>query len=120
MRGDPGGSGSSSGGSDGFSVDPASLDGAAGQLGRAYDDLGVAMRVYDADSDQPGTAFGDFGVPDAWVAFDADWALELKTTHTALAELIRKVEQTSRNYRTADQNVRLDMQSLHTRLAGRG
>jgi hypothetical protein len=98
MRVDPGGG-------DGFSVDPASLSGVAGQVGRAYDDYNTVI-VYFCGADVPsGTELGQDGVPAAWSAFESAWSAELSTTSLALAELTRKLQATSDNYRANEAKV---------------
>ena len=78
-----------------FQVDPASLSGAAAQLGHAYDDMNTAIAYYASAGATAPAAFGDFGTADAWSSFDSAWsdepaALELPepligTAPTALA-----------------------------------
>ena len=99
MRVDPGGS-------DGFSVDPASLSGVAGQVGRAYDDYDTVIVYFCGTGDTPsGTELGQDGVPAAWSAFESAWGAELSTTSLALAELTRKLQATSENYSTNEAKV---------------
>lgn len=83
---------------DGFAVDPARLDGVAGQLGRCYDDFSAAAGEFAGGG--PAQVLGD--VRDAWTGFDNAWTNELLTTKTALAELIGKVSSTADTYRDTE------------------
>ncbi len=98
MRADPGGG-------EGFDVDPAQLDGVAGQLGRAYDDFDKAITDYAGTACYAQSDFGDFGVGPAWTNFDGALASEMSVLGEALAELIRKVDSTSANYRDNEHEV---------------
>lgn len=91
MRVDPGGG-------DGFQVDPASLGGAAGQLGRAYDDFDTAITDYAGTACYSQQDFGDFGMGPAWSNFDGAWAGEMGVLNSAIAELIKKIDSTAANY----------------------
>lgn len=86
---------------DGFSVDPALLGGAAGQIGKAYDDLTTAIAQY-SGQDSPSPA--DFGseVGSAWSNFDDAWAQELKVLGLALTELTSKVHSAAASYSGAE------------------
>jgi hypothetical protein len=86
---------------DGFSVDPASLHGVAGQIGKAYDDLNTAITRYGGS--QPATP-GDFGseVSPAWSNFDGAWAQELDVLSLATMEMIGNVSNAATGYTTAD------------------
>jgi len=85
---------------DGFSVDPAHLAGAAGQLGQAFDDLNTAINQYGSGS----ATLADFGseAASAWASFDGAWAQELNVLGLALTEMIRKVSKTAVGYSAAD------------------
>ncbi len=78
-----------------FQVDPASLSGAAGQLGQAYDDMNTAIAYYASAGTSAPAAFGDFGMADAWSSFDSAWSDELSVTAAALQELSQKVAASS-------------------------
>jgi uncharacterized protein YukE len=95
MREDPGGG-------SGFQVDPAELKGAAGQLGRAHDDMNVAITDYDGSVCTAPAAFGDFGMADAYSAFNSAWSAELSVTSEAIDELATKVTTTADNYQASD------------------
>jgi hypothetical protein len=98
MRVDPGGG-------SGFAVDPAQLKGAAGQLGRAYDDFNTAIDDYAGAECYDQSAFGDFGMGAAWSAFDSAWAGEMGVTSAAISELIGKVNTTADNYSGTEDHV---------------
>lgn len=86
---------------DGFEVDPARLDGVAGELGRCYDDFSEAAQEFSRGGS--GSSFG--AIQGAWASFDSAWSDELLTTKTAIAELIGKVSSTADTYRDADYQV---------------
>jgi hypothetical protein len=90
------------GGGSGFAVDPAELKGAAGQLGQAYDDFDTAITDYGGSVCYDPAAFGDFGLGDAWSAFNSAWASEMSVTSAAIAEMINKINTTSDNYGGTD------------------
>ncbi|HEV2634335.1 MAG TPA: hypothetical protein VGX23_04250 [Actinocrinis sp.] len=89
----------------GFQVDPAGLAGMAGRVGRAYDDFGGAVVGFREGGGSFPSAFGEFGVGDAWTSFNAAWSSELDVTRSALAELIRKVSTTAQRYEEAEATV---------------
>lgn len=93
---------------DGFAVDPAGLDGVAGQLGRCYDDFDAASEEFTRGG--PASAFGD--VRDAWSGFDDAWTAELLTTKTAIAELIGKVSSTADTYRDTEYKIEKAIRDL--------
>jgi uncharacterized protein YukE len=94
------GGGSSTGGDSGFEVDPATLKGAAGKLGTAYDNFLAVVSDFDSSGAFDPSLFGD--VQDAWSSFDTAWANEVTTTRAAIAELIQKVSTTADAYSNTD------------------
>lgn len=89
---------------DGFTVDPARLDGLAGALGRCYDDFNAATGEFARGGSESGArAFGD--LRDAWTSFNDAWSNELLTTKTAIAELIGKVSSAADTYRDAEYQI---------------
>ena len=95
---DPDG-GSINGGS-GFEVDPATLKGAAGKLGRTYDDFQAVVDDFKTAGSFDANLFGD--IQSAWSSFDRAWSYEVTTANAAIAELIQKLSATSDNYTDAD------------------
>jgi hypothetical protein len=85
---------------DGFFVDPAHLQGVAGQIGAAYDDVWTGTTQFSGDY----PSSGDFGAPvaDAWSFFDSQWAEELQTFGVAITEMITKVQAAGAGYAKAD------------------
>lgn len=95
------------GGGDGFAVDPATLSGVAGTLGKTYDDLGegnadLMSTVYAGDDD---SVFGDPDVVTAWNSFTSAILSEFDEDTTAVAELITKLLTTAQRYTEADSGV---------------
>ncbi|HEY3867797.1 MAG TPA: hypothetical protein VGM10_05585 [Actinocrinis sp.] len=98
MRIDPGGG-------SGFQVDPASLSGVAGQLGRVYDDYNTVIADFYDSLCYSADAFGDSGVGQAWTAFNTAWGSELSVDSDALAEAVRKVSTSAQLYQETEDNV---------------
>lgn len=100
--------GSSSGGasSGGFHVDPAALQGAAGRLGRAYDEFQsvITDSVSVQYSDNSPASLGD-GVVEAWLSFGQAWGAEAGVMGQALVEMITRLYENAANYKaTEDDN----------------
>lgn len=108
MRVDPGGG-------NGFTVDAVQLNEVARQLGRAYDDMNTALANYGGASCYDASAFGDFGMRDAWSGFDSNWAGELSTISQAIDELSTKVVATTNNYTSTEGGVTDVFHGIHLR-----
>jgi uncharacterized protein YukE len=85
---------------DGFSVDPAHLQGVAGQIANAIDDLSTEITQFGGDHSD----VAEFGTPvaEAWSNFAGAWAQELQTFGLALTEMSTKVEAAGADYAKAD------------------
>jgi hypothetical protein len=87
---------------DGFGVHTGALDQVAGQLGKVAGDLATVSSDYVDPLCYTLGDFGEFGMDQAWYAFDTDWSREIQLTVDAMNELVRKVTASNANYRTAD------------------
>jgi hypothetical protein len=94
---------------DGFAVDPATLGGVAGDLGRAYDDLNTAYGdlLATAYAGDDASVFGAPEVVTAWNQFCSAFFGEFEEDLAAVAELINKLMTSAQKYteneaRTAD------------------
>ena len=88
-----------------FQVDPAQLSGAAGQLGRAYDDFNTALVDYYGAACEDASVFGDATVGQAATAFNTALASELELYVEALAEMVRNVSTTAQRYQETERAV---------------
>ncbi|MFB7665304.1 hypothetical protein ACFC1R_15320 [Kitasatospora sp. NPDC056138] len=89
----------------GYGVHLDMMDQMAGQLHQVSTDLAGATSAYTAPVCYAKSDFGEFGVDDAWQAFDSAWAQEIALAQKAVDELVQQVTQTTANYRTAEANV---------------
>lgn len=92
-------------GGSGFQVDPASLSGVAGQLGRAYDDYNNVIVDFFGTACYGADVFGDAGVGQAWTAFNDAWTNELNLSSAALAEAVEKVSTSAQLYQETEDSV---------------
>ena len=88
----------------GFAVDPATLSGVAGELGKSYDDLNngyvdLLTTVYAGDDN---SVFGDPDVVTAWNAFSSAYLSEFDEDIAAVSELITKLLTTAQRYAETD------------------
>lgn len=86
---------------DGFSVDPATLHGVAGQIGKAYDDLNTAISQYCGPEQGTPGVFGS-EVSAAWTNFNGAWSQEFNVLGLAIQEMIGKVGGAALGYQAAD------------------
>lgn len=101
-----------SGGSGELLVDLPGLEKAIGQLSRADQDFTALIKAYHGTMCYAPEAFGDFGVDDAWSAFDCAWAAELSQTSKALTELIQNVQAAAARIRGTDDGSARRMRSV--------
>ncbi|MFI9326874.1 type VII secretion target [Kitasatospora sp. NPDC052868] len=97
----PGGSG----GSDGYRVNVAGLNGVTEQLNKTATDIAAAKTAFAGSVCYASTAFGEFGMDKAWSSFDVAWSKEISVTQRALDELSQKMATTTTNYRNAEKAV---------------
>ncbi|MFI6843920.1 type VII secretion target [Kitasatospora sp. NBC_00085] len=100
-----GAAGSGAGGAGGYGVSLAGLSGVSDQLGKTATDIATAKTAYAGSVCYASTAFGEFGMDQAWAAFDAAWSKEIEVTQRALDELSQKMSTTTQNYRNAEKAV---------------
>ncbi|HJD80943.1 type VII secretion target [Kitasatospora aureofaciens] len=92
-----------------YTVQPDALDQVATALDNVATDLSSADLAYAGQVTYDSSAFGEFGMDQAWSAFDSNWSKELHITRRAVAELAGKVSRTSGNYRAAEARVASSM-----------
>ncbi|MEY9946108.1 type VII secretion target [Kitasatospora sp. GAS1066B] len=97
--------GQGGGGPGGYQVHPQAMDAVAGQLSQVAADLQQAESSYNAPVCYAGSAFGEFGMDQAWEKFDTDWGAEIRVTQRAVAELNQNLTSTTANYRAAEATV---------------
>ncbi|MER7672454.1 type VII secretion target [Kitasatospora sp. NPDC096128] len=85
-----------------YTVQPDALDGVATALANVAADLSSADLAYLGQVTYDASAFGEFGMDQAWSSFDGNWSKELHITQRAVTELAQKVSRTSGNYRAAE------------------
>ncbi|WP_406206618.1 type VII secretion target [Kitasatospora sp. NBC_01560] len=101
-----GGAGAGGGaGGDGYSVSLAGLSGVSDQLGKTATDIAAAKAAYAGSVCYASTAFGEFGMDQAWSAFDTAWSKEITVTQRALDELSQKMSTTTQNYRNTEKAI---------------
>ncbi|MBV6700209.1 hypothetical protein KV557_24410 [Kitasatospora aureofaciens] len=93
----------------GYTVQLDALDGVVGALHNVATDLASANLAYTAQVCYVSTAFGEFGMDQAWATFDGNWSQELHVTQRAVDELVQKVSTTSGNYRAAEAKLAASM-----------
>ncbi|AUY48956.1 MULTISPECIES: type VII secretion target [Streptomycetaceae] len=89
----------------GYGVSLAGLSGVGDQLGKTATDIAAAKAAYAGSVCYASTAFGEFGMDQAWAAFDTAWSKEITVTQRALDELSQKMSATTQNYRNAEKAV---------------
>ncbi|MDF3141404.1 MULTISPECIES: hypothetical protein [unclassified Streptomyces] len=89
-------------GSDGYRIHASGMDGEAGKLDRAGDDVGVIRKAVEDHMCYAPDALGGSDSGPAYNNFAAAWQAEAKTLEAALHELADKVSISQRNYESAD------------------
>jgi hypothetical protein len=85
-----------------FFVDPAGLQGVAGELGRVYDDVNTALADW---ADAVAVSAEELGDPDlasAYSGFMQAWSAETNLGEAALGELVKKVSTAKQLFVEAD------------------
>ncbi|GAA2519239.1 WXG100 family type VII secretion target [Streptomyces longisporus] len=104
-------------GSDGYRIDASGMDGEAGKLDQAGDDVGAIRKAVEDHMCYAPDALGGSDSGPAYDNFAAAWQSEAKTLEAALHELADKVGISQRNYENADHETIL---ALHSAGAGDG
>ncbi|MGW2571248.1 WXG100 family type VII secretion target [Streptomyces sp. NPDC001537] len=104
-------------GSDGYRVDAGGMDGEAGKLDRAGDDVGVIRKAVEDHMCYTADTLGGSDSGPAYDNFAAAWQAEAKTLEAALHELADKVGISQRSYESADHETIL---ALHSAGSGDG
>ncbi|MFD5427563.1 hypothetical protein [Streptomyces sp. NPDC127084] len=102
-------------GSDGYQIQASGMDGEAGKLDRAGEDVGLIRKAVEDGMCYAHDALGGSDSGPAYDDFAAAWQDEAKTLEAALHELADKVGVSQRNYQNADQET---IVALHS--AGNG
>ncbi|MFE7853359.1 hypothetical protein [Streptomyces sp. NPDC057403] len=89
-------------GSGGYRIDASGMDGEAGQLDQAGNDVGVIRKAVEDHMCYTPDALGGSDSGPAYDNFAAAWQAEAKTLEAALHELADKVGISQRNYQGAD------------------
>ncbi|WP_147998868.1 hypothetical protein [Streptomyces sp. uw30] len=89
-------------GSDGYRIHASGMDGEAGKLDRAGDDVGVIRKAVEDPMCYAPDALGGSDSGPAYDNFAAAWQAEAKTLEAALHELADKVSISQQNYESAD------------------
>lgn len=89
-------------GSDGYRVQASGMDGEAGKLDQAGDDVGAVRKAVEDHMCYAPDALGGSDSGPAYNNFAAAWQDEAKTLEAALHELAEKVSISQRNYESAD------------------
>ncbi|MFC5212992.1 WXG100 family type VII secretion target [Streptomyces coerulescens] len=89
-------------GSDGYRIHASGMDGEAGKLDRAGDDVGAIRKAVEDQMCYAPDALGGSDSGPAYDNFAAAWQAEAKTLEAALHELADKVGVSQRNYESAD------------------
>ncbi|MDC0767992.1 hypothetical protein [Streptomyces sp. HD] len=98
-------------GSDGYGIQASGMDGEAGKLDRAGDDVGLIRKAVEDQMCYTPDALGGSDSGPAYDNFAAAWQAEAKTLEAALHELADKVGISQRNYESADQDTIVALQS---------
>ncbi|MFD0273066.1 type VII secretion target [Kitasatospora sp. NPDC127111] len=97
--------GAGAGGAGGYGVSLAGLSGVNDQLAKTAADIAAAKTAYTGSACYASTAFGEFGVDQAWAAFDSAWSKEISVTQRALDELSQKMSTTTQNYHDTEKAI---------------
>ena len=89
-------------GSDGYRIQASGMDGEAGTLDRAGDDVGAIRKAVEDHMCYSPDALGGSDSGPAYDNFAAAWQAEAKTLEAALHELADKVGISRRSYESAD------------------
>ena len=98
-------------GSDGYRIQASGMDGEAGTLDRAGDDVGAIRKAVEDHMCYSPDALGGSDSGPAYDNFAAAWQAEAKTLEAALHELADKVGISRQNYVNADHDTVLALQS---------
>ena len=98
-------------GSDGYRVDASGMDGEAGKLDRAGEDVGAIRKAVEDHMCYAPDALGGSDSGPAYDNFAAAWQSEAKTLEAALHELADKVGISQRSYASADHETILVLHS---------
>ena len=104
-------------GSGGYRIDASGMDGEAGKLDRAGNDVGAIRKAVEDHMCYTPDALGGSDSGPAYDNFAAAWQAEAKTLEAALHELADKVGISQRNYQGADHDTIL---ALHSAGANNG
>ncbi|MEV8427595.1 hypothetical protein [Streptomyces chartreusis] len=104
-------------GSDGYRIHASGMDGEAGKLDRAGDDVGAIRKAVEDHMCYAPDALGGSDSGPAYDNFAAAWQAEAKTLEAALHELADKVGISRRSYESADNDT---IVALHSASADGG
>ncbi|MGW2721516.1 WXG100 family type VII secretion target [Streptomyces sp. NPDC001492] len=97
--------------SDGYRIQSSGMDGEAGKLDRAGDDVGAIRKAVEDHMCYTPDALGGSDSGPAYNDFAAAWQAEAKTLEAALHELADKVGISQRKYENADHETILALHS---------